>query len=453
MALNDFALAVDGAGQRRVNELADLTTQPHRAAEVRVLVPLFQAAGRVLPLGDQADHRVRRILVELGTVSAAHAGHIARKLDDRKLHAEADAEKGNPVLAGMANRRDLALRATSPETSRNEDRVHALQGGTAVSLDLFGIDVADLDLAARGDAGMDQRLGQRLVGFGQVDILADKGHIEHPFRMFQRVHDRLPNTQISGPGQDPELMADDLVEHLVMQHGRDLVNRIRIACLDHGLTLNVAEEGHLPLVVLGNRSIGAAQKDVGLNADLPQLLDGVLRWFGLQLTRGRNVGNQCQMHVTGVASPFLQTHLADRLQEGKRLDVANRATDLDDRQICPLRSTPDVGLDLVGNVRNHLNCLAEILPAPFLLDHGIVDLAGREVVAPFHARIGKAFVVTEVEIGLGAIFGDKHLTMLERTHRSGIDVDVGIELEMGDFDAARLEDRSQRRGCDSLAKG
>src|SRR5439155_23693618 len=91
-----------------------------------------------------------------------------------------------------------------------------------------------------------------------------------------------------------------------------------------------------------------------------------------------------------------------------------------------------------------------VVAAPLLADHALVDLAGREVVALAHPHIDEALVMPEVEVGLGAVLGDKHLAVLERTHRSRIDVDVRIELEIGDADAARSEDCGKRRGGDAL---
>jgi hypothetical protein len=163
-----------------------------------------------------------------------------------------------------------------------------------------------------------------------------------------------------------------------------------------------------------------------------------------------DVRHQRQVHVTGVVAPFLQPHLADRLEEGQRLDVADGAADFDDRHVGPFGAAPDVRLDLVGDVRNHLHRLAEILAAPLLLDHRLVDLAGGEVVAPFHARVGEALVMAEVEVGLGTVLGDEDLAVLERAHRAGIDVDVGIELEVGDLDPAirgSLPARRRRFPC------
>ena len=48
----------------------------------------------------------------------------------------------------------------------------------------------------------------------------------------------------------------------------------------------------------------------------------------------------------------------------------------------PSAAGADVRLDLVGDVRNHLHRLAEVLAAPLLLDDRVVDAAGGEVVEP-----------------------------------------------------------------------
>jgi len=67
--------------------------------------------------------------------------------------------------------------------------------------------------------------------------------------------------------------------------------------------------------------------------------------------------------------------------------------------------------------------------------------------------VDKALVVADVEIGLGAVLGDVHLAVLERAHRAGIDVDVGVELLHLHLQAARLEQATERSGGDALAEG
>jgi hypothetical protein len=60
--------------------------------------------------------------------------------------------------------------------------------------------------------------------------------------------------------------------------------------------------------------------------------------------------------------------------------------------------------------------------------------------------------VAEVEVGLGAVFGHEDFPMLEGAHRAGVDVDVGIELEVGNLDSAGFENRPEGGGGDALAQ-
>jgi hypothetical protein len=46
----------------------------------------------------------------------------------------------------------------------------------------------------------------------------------------------------------------------------------------------------------------------------------------------------------------------------------------------PAGAALDVFLDLVGDVRDDLHGLAQVVAAAFLLEHALVDLAGGEVV-------------------------------------------------------------------------
>ena len=60
--------------------------------------------------------------------------------------------------------------------------------------------------------------------------------------------------------------------------------------------------------------------------------------------------------------------------------------------------------------------------------------------------------MAEIEIGLGAVVGDVDLAMLIGRHRPRIDVEIGIELADADRVAARLEERRERGGHQTLAK-
>ena len=65
---------------------------------------------------------------------------------------------------------------------------------------------------------------------------------------------------------------------------------------------------------------------------------------------------------------------------------------------------------------------------------------------------GEALVVAEVEIGLGAVVGDEDLAVLVGRHGARIDVEIGVELAQADLVAARLQQRAERRGSETLAQ-
>ena len=149
VALVDDGLAVDLAGARALVELHRVGAQAHRAADV----------GDFLLLGQEVDDRVRRLGIELGRVGAVEAGDVAGELDDRDLHAEADAEERDALLAGDARRADLALDAANrrirPGSGRRGSSAAAPRSPRAESFSEFDPD--DFHLAAVVDRAVAQR--------------------------------------------------------------------------------------------------------------------------------------------------------------------------------------------------------------------------------------------------------------------------------------------------------
>ena len=158
------------------------------------------------------------------------------------------------------------------------------------------------------------------------------------------------------------------------------------------------------------------------------------------------------MDVERVMTRQLVAELADRLQERQALDVADRPADLDQHEIETVIPLADEVLDGVGDVGNDLDGRAEIVAAAFLGEDLLVDAAGGDVVLARRRPAGEAFVVTEVEVGLGAVVGDEHLAVLIRRHRPGVDVKIGVELAQPHLVAARLQQRAECRRCETLAE-
>ena len=198
--------------------------------------------------------------------------------------------------------------------------------------------------------------------------------------------------------------------------------------------------------------LGAADEHVGLDADLAQLLDRVLRGLRLQLAARAQVRDERQVDERDVLAADLERELPDGLEEGQPLDVADRAADLADEHVGVADAAPDARLDLVGDVRDHLHRLAEVVAAALLRDDRLVDLARRVVAVLGQRRVGEALVVPEVEVGLGAVVGHVHLAVLVRRHRPRIDVDVRVELLVRDLEAVRLEQEADRGARQPLSE-
>ncbi len=272
-------------------------------------------------------------------------------------------------------------------------------------------------------------------------------------RVEDALHHGAPGPEVGLLGDQPEPLAYLAVEPLFVELERDLVDRLDVRALHHAGEIDVAEERDLPLDVGGERPLGPADQDVGLDADLHQLAHRVLGGLGLDLAGGGDVGHQRQVHEEGVVAPHFLAELADRLEERLRLDVADRAADFGDHDVVPGRGPPDRVLDLVGDVRDDLHGGAQVLAAALLVDDRLVDPAGRDVVLLGERPVDEPLVVAEVEVGLRAVVRHVHLAVLERRHRAGIDVDVRIELLHRDGQAALDEESAQRSGGDPLPEG
>ena len=153
------------------------------------------------------------------------------------------------------------------------------------------------------------------------------------------------------------------------------------------------------------------------------------------------------MDHAGVFRAFFLHELADRLIEGLRLDVTDRPADFYDRNVSvPVQSA----LDLIGHMWNHLYRPAAVVPVALLIQHRPVDFAGRHIGIIVQALIDESLVVTKIQIRLGTVVRHKHLAVLDRIHRTGIDVQVRVKFLHRDLIAARLQKPSQRRRRDAL---
>ena len=296
----------------------------------------------------------------------------------------------------------------------------------------------------------------------QVDVLADQADRHLLLRVVDPAQQVVPRGPVDVAERQAEPAYDVGVEPLAVQHLGDVVDRRGVGRGDHRLLVDVAHQRDLALDRVGQLAVGPADDRVGLDADLAQRGDRVLGRLGLQLPGRPDVGHQRDVQEEAVVPADVVADLACRLEERQRLDVADGAADLGDDDVDPARpfvdgpSVPahgeDAVLDLVGDVRDHLDGVTEVVAAALLGDHAGVDLPGRDVGDLAEVGVEEPLVVADVEVGLGAVVGHEDLAVLERVHRPGIDVEVGIQLLHRHPQAAGAQQPTEARSGEALAE-
>ena len=259
--------AIDARGVAIGAELGRIGTQTHGAAQISARLALLDAF-LAHPFGDDPHHR-RIGLAELGRRGVGKARR-ARSFDTGHLHAQTNAEERHIAGAREGDRGNLALAATLAESAGHENAMHRLERGDdlrgIIALENLGIDPFDVDLDPVGEAAVDQRLVEALVGIGQADILAHHRDGYFAFGVEIAIGDVEPGRQIGfGSIGDAEAAKHFAVESFLMVLERHRIDRGRIQCRDNRFGPHVAELRDLAAFGIGDRMLGAAQQQIGLD--------------------------------------------------------------------------------------------------------------------------------------------------------------------------------------------
>ena len=384
--------------------------------------------------------------VELGGVCPGEPESVAGVLDGHHLHTKAQAEARDVMLTAVPRSGHLAFDPALAEPTRNHDAVEISETtGSEKPLDLFRLNPLDLDVGAVMNAGMVKRLDDRQIGVGKRNVLANHADTDRCRGLLDTTHEFFPGSEIDGGITEPQDVADVLVEALVVQHERNLVETRRVGGIGDTSDRHIAEIGDLAAEIRTDRFLRSADDRIGLNTPAAQFGDGVLGRLGLHLARRTDERHQRDMDVADIVAADVESELTDRLKEGQDLNVAHRAADLGDDDVDVVaHEAVDPALDLVGDVGDHLHRLAEIVTTALSSDDRAVDRAGRPVGVRREVLINEPLVVPEVEIGFAAVVGDEHLAVFEGVHRSRIDIQIRVELLHGDAETAGLEEAPKR---------
>ena len=304
---------------------------------------------------------------------------------------------------------------------------------------------------------MAQRLGDGEVGVGQVDVLADDADGDFPGRVVHALEYPVPLRPVDVAEGQVEVADDEHVEATVVEDLRDVVDARGVDAGHDSFGLHVAGAGDLRADRIRQGAVGAEHDRIGLDADGAQRRHRVLGRLRLQLSGGPEVGHEGDVDEEHVVPADVVTDLAGRLEEGLGFDIADGAADLGDDDIGTVRLGAfglgtHARLDLIGDVRDDLDGVAEVRAAAFLRDDRGVDLSGGHVRCAVEAVVEEALVVADVEVGLCTVLGDEDFTVLEGVHRAGIHVEVGIQLLHGHGEAALSEQVAEARCRQTLAQ-
>ena len=405
MALLDVELSIGLCNFCAILQVTGISAQAHRAAQV----------GDALLLLHQVDDVVRGLGVDLYAVGIGHAQHVAGILNDHALHAVANAKRGDIMLAAPLQGGKLALGASLAKARRHYHAVHLLEQRLGIAVvDLLARDIGDLHFVVLVNTSGEKALVDALVGILELHILAHQPYLHLLAGVVQLVEEVVPLGQVGlATVGGTSLLEDDLVQALAMHHQRHLIDARRVEALSHCVGAHVAKLRHLAAVGGRHLTLGAKHEHVGLDTHLLQLLHTVLRGLGLELASGLDVGNIGQVNHHAVAAK-LPLELAHRLKERQRLNVAHRATYLGDYKVILASAAQQLhaALDLVGDVRNDLHSLPQVVATALLVDDALVHSAGCDIVGASGLDVGKALIMAQVQVGLVTIDGNVALAVL-----------------------------------------
>ena len=437
MPLADLIFPVDLVSQSARLNLAGPGPQPHRSTQ------LFHAA----QLAQLINHPVRRSRIKLAGIRIFQPSNIPRILDASRLHTQANPKVRNLLLPRILNRLQHSLNPALAKPARHQQSVETLQlrfVAAVSSLEPLRLNPAQIQLQIVRQRPMHQSLFQRLIRILILHILPHNPDLHFVLRVVAPVDQFFPSLHVALGRINMQIPQTERIHILLRKPKRHLIHRGHVFRRDHSLFAHIAEERNLRLNVLYQEPIRPAQKNVRLNSHTQKFLHRVLRRLGLQLARRGNKRHQRHMHKQSPLAPEFLPHLADGLNKRQRLNIADGAANFHQHHIHILRDLLHRRLNLIGDVRNHLHRLPQIVAAPLLGNDLLVNAPGGPVVIAAQPRMRKPLVVPQIEIRLRPVVGNKHFAMLKRRHRPRIHIQIRIKLHQVHTQPAALQQAPNR---------
>ena len=288
----------------------------------------------------------------------------------------------------------------------------------------------------------------------QFHILPDNGNFQRIFVMADLIHHFFPFFHINGRTIQPKLFHDDLIHLFIQQIQGNLIDGIGIDNLNDRFPIHIAEESDLFLHFIRHPLFHTAGDNIRMDPQPLQFVDAVLGRFCFRFAGSMEIRHEGAVNIEDIIGADFPFHLTDGFQKGLGLNIADGTADLGDHHIgiAFFARTQNAFFDLIGHMRNHLHRTAEIITATFFFQNGVINLAAGGVAVFGEIDINKTFIMTDIQIGFGAVVGDENFTVLIRAHGAGVDIDIWVKLLADHFQTAIFQNAAERRCGDPFSQ-
>src|SRR6185312_1268268 len=136
------------------------------------------------------------------------------------------------------------------------------------------------------------------------------------------------------------------------------------------------------------------------------------------------------MHHQAIAFRQFPLNLPYRLNKWKAFYITNSTAYLCNYNIIFkfLTKQQHPSFYLIGNMRNHLYGLSEIITLSLTVYNGLVNSTGSNVICLAGIDIQETFIMAQIEISFCPIFCYKTFAMLIRIERTGVHINIRVEF-------------------------
>ena len=204
---------------------------------------------------------------------------------------------------------------------------------------------------------MVQRLHQADVSVGQAGIFAHQSNLHRLIICQTALIKCVPTAYIRFTGGQTQFFGHNMIQTLLVQSQRQLVNIIRKNLLQNRPPLNITKQRNFAHRGFVQFHLSAADDYIRLNTQTAQGFHAVLHRLGFGLAGHPQIRHQSHMHKQGLLLAQIVTQLANGFHKSQRFNIAHHAANLHNNHIISLfcQAASDSALNLIGHVRNNLH--------------------------------------------------------------------------------------------------